>query len=127
MPESVVSTTAASNKFIPYEDEVKIKRLDALQRARIGALHTAYAQAQADAAKRDRDQAAIKPDVLPLLINLHTIFPPLDDQGRPTNEPYPFAAALQSDRSPAAVKKAYLRATIRVHPVRVTPAIFRWL
>lgn len=118
MPEPISSATQASNKFIPYEDEVKLKRLDAAQRARIGALHAAYAQAQSDSAKRDRDQANIKADVVMLLLNLHAIFPPLDAQGKPlgANQPYPFAANLQNDRSASSVKKAYLKATVAVHP-----------
>lgn len=110
---------AASNSFIPYEEEVALQRAEQARRARIAALHVAYQQAQADAAKRDRDQAAIKPDVLPLLLNLHLVFPPLDEStGRPlpAGTLYPFSLALQSDSSPAAVKKAFLKASIVVHP-----------
>jgi P2-related tail formation protein len=96
---------------------VKLRRADAAQRARIGALHAAYNQAVADAAKRERDQAAIHPNILPLLLNLHSIFPPVDEQGKPLpNQPHAFSVALQSDSSPAAIKRAFLKASVLVHP-----------
>lgn len=96
---------------------VKLRRAEAAHRARIGALHAAYQQALADASKRERDQAAILPNILPLLLNLHTIFPPLDEQGRPQpNQPHSFSIALQTDSSPAAIKRAFLKASVQVHP-----------
>jgi hypothetical protein len=115
---------AASSSFIPYEDEVKLQRQEAQKRARISALHQAYSQAVADAAKRDRDQANIKPDVLPLLLNLHAIFPVVDETtGKATSAPWPFSTALQGDGaspSAAAIKKAFLKASLVVHPDKQT-------
>jgi hypothetical protein len=115
---------AASSSFIPYEDEVKLQRQEAQKRARISALHQAYSQAVADAAKRDRDQANIKPDVLPLLLHLHAIFPVVDETtGKATSAPWPFSTALQGDGaspSAAAIKKAFLKASLVVHPDKQT-------